>query len=235
VTYSQSFTTPEKDVLADWLVGLGPLVATGDMYALQYFLLVLTSLHGTGGIRLHDAWSLKNSLPSTTPLTAPSREAEDLAGSKPGHSRRAGGQSELQRPFSRCLGHNSLFPDAPQSELSYSEVGEVLHPNGIPFSYRKSGLEKIRLMKTAGYCSLDGILGQEIEARGSWQRWAVRRGARRHVQLLACSQAGASELARSRSDATPKSWTPGGWARLDMSRSGPSHRRAPSVLIGYQT
>lgn len=193
---------PEKDVLADWLVGLGPLVATGDMYALQYFLLVLTSLHGTGGIRLHDAWSLKNSLPSTTPLTAPSREAEDLLGQ---NMVIVGGPAgnPIAEALLKMLGAQSLFPDAPQSDFRIRKWGSLASERDS-FLVPKIGTRKDQTDEDCGLL----LVGRNpwSRDRSTWFMAAMGSASwgTQACAALACSQAGASELARSRVGRDPE-------------------------------
>jgi len=133
---------------------------------------------------------------------SPFAEAEDLLGQ---NLVIVGGPAgnPIAEALLKMLGAQSLFPDAPQSDFRIRKW-EVLHPNGIPFSYRKSGLEKIRLMKTAGYCSFGRNPWSRDRSTWFMQRWAVRRGARRHVQLLHARKPAASELARSRVGRDPE-------------------------------
>lgn len=48
--------------MAEWLVAVGPLVTTGDMYALKYFQLMLISVYGSNSIVHHEARELKKEL-----------------------------------------------------------------------------------------------------------------------------------------------------------------------------
>jgi hypothetical protein len=111
----------QRDALADWLVGLGPLVTTGDTYALQYFLLVLVNLYGPTSVRLHEAWSLKRAL-DADPTGRERRLAELVRG---GNMILIGGPSgnPITGDLLRTLGAMSLFPDSPHSDFRIRKWG----------------------------------------------------------------------------------------------------------------
>jgi hypothetical protein len=193
---------PQKTALADWLVGLGPLVATGDMYALQYFLFMLTSMHGLKGIRLHEAWSLSGGLPSLAKPIGASSDLDEVLGQNivivGGPAGNPVAQSLLD-----VLNATSLFPDAPRSDFRIRKWG-------IPRSDKDAFLApKIGTSKDQS----DEDCGLLLVGRNPWSRdrskWfmAAMGSASWGTQAcaaLACSDAGATELARSRVGQDPE-------------------------------
>ena len=120
------------DTLANWLVSIGPLVTTGDLFALQYILLILTNLYDSTKIRLHDAWRMDREC-----CDKEKNEIIDLDGSIiliGGPS----GNPITKRLLTKMEILNTLFPHAPVDDLEITQWGtnNVMSPiinmkNGI--------------------------------------------------------------------------------------------------------
>jgi hypothetical protein len=199
-TVFPSLNDGQKQALADWLVGMGPLVTTGDMYALQYFMLVLTALHGPGGICLHEAWSMMRHLPSS-PTPSARSHITDLV--RENNIVLIGGPAgnPIAKDLLDDLHAQSLFPDAPTSDFRIRKWG---HPLSAQESFLSPSIGK--------NCD-DEDCGLLLVGRNPWakdkEKWfmAAMGSASWGTQAsaaLACSEAGAGELIRSKVSPDPE-------------------------------
>jgi hypothetical protein len=112
----KNLTDSDQQIVADWLVSIGPLVTTGDLFAMQYVLLVLVNMYGSKHIKLHDAWRTEDRCIS---------EGEDAIDFLKEDIVLIGGPAGnpiTYRALSR-LGALSLFPDAPDNDLRIRKWG----------------------------------------------------------------------------------------------------------------
>jgi hypothetical protein len=108
--------------LAEWLVSMGPLITTGDMFAFHYFSAVFTNMYGSNSIQLHEAWSLKRSL-STEKIKSVLSGNIVLVGGPSGNP--------ITYELLKSTDSTSLFPDAPFSDFRIRKWGQSEKTDGI--------------------------------------------------------------------------------------------------------
>jgi len=200
VTYSQSFTTLRRTC---WLTGSWGSVRSCDWRYVRtpVFLVGVDQPAWDRGDSSSRCVVSQETACRVPHHSQPLRGRPRISGSKPGHSRRAGGQSDCRGPSQDAWG-TIFVPDAPQSDFRIRKWGSLASERDS-FLVRKIGTRKDQTDEDCGLLLVGRNLGQEIEARGSWQRWAVRRGARRHVQLLHARKPARVSWPGRGSDATP--------------------------------